>query len=146
MEEDQSFYSIDDGPSARAAMRGQMQLLRTSEAQVVAFATHAEKLSKALTSIGLDSGPAGALLSEEELSKLSVGETFSQLGDFSENLQHQLSSNVIEPLRNYHSSIGAAFKAAKAFDEESEALDSLHLKYLGLSKDSPIETLSLIHI
>ena len=76
---------------------------------------------------------------------MSVGETFSQLGDFSENLQHQLSSNVIEPLRNYHSSIGAAFKAAKAFDEESEALDSLHLKYLGLSKDSPIETRAHAH-
>ena len=55
-------------------------------------------------------------------------------------MQHQLLANVIQPLRAYHASISAATKAARAFDDESEALDALHLKYLGLSRDVPIET------
>ena len=139
------FYQFDDSPAVRADMRGQIQRLRASEASVMAFAVRAEHLSSALSSIGLDKGPVEQLLSPEELATLAVGETLTQLGDFAENMQHQLQKNVVQPLKVYHDSIGVALKAARAFDEESDALDALHLKYLALSKDSPIETRAHAH-
>ena len=68
-----------------------------------------------------------------------------QLGDFAENLQHQISRLVVEPMREYHGAIGAALRQARTFDDESDALDAAHLKYLALSRDSPVETRAHAH-
>ena len=45
---------------------------------------------------------------------LNVNDTLSNLGDFAENLRRQISHNVVEPLNDYHASIGVATRAARA--------------------------------
>ena len=79
------------------------------------------------------------------MAELNVVDTFSQLSDFADNLQHQLQRAAVEPLREYQASIGVAIKAARTFDDESEALDAAHHKYLSLSRDSPVETRAYAH-
>ena len=57
----------------------------------------------------------------------------------------ELKHSVGTPLGEYQAQLASAVKAAKAFDDESEALDAAVNKYLSLSRDTPVE-LSLIHI
>lgn len=142
---DHSFCQSSDGPNVRAEMRGQLQSLRHMEASVSQFAANAAELSSSTTSCGLNGAPVEALLSASELGRLDIANTLAQLADFAENFQHQISRNVVEPLREYHASIGAAQRSARSFDEESESLDAAHLKYLSLSKDSPLETRAHAH-
>ena len=139
------FYHIDDSPAVRAEMRGHIQRLRASEPTIEAFAARAAALSASLESLGLDAAPVEHLLSPTELAQLNIGDTLGQLSEFASNLQHQLQRNVIAPLREYSASIAAATKAARAFDDDSDALDALHVKYLSLSRDAPIETRAHAH-
>ena len=51
----------------------------------------------------------------------------------------------MEPLNGFSKDIGDATKAARAFDEESDALDAAHHKYLSLSRDASVETRAYSH-
>ena len=145
MAEAGDFSPPDDSPQLRAELRARLQQVRQLESSVSAFAVGVAELSTSLSNTGLDPEYVKDLLSPTELGALHVGDTFTQLGDFAENLQHQLSRLVVDPLREYAAACGAAARQAKAFDDESEALDAAHAKYLSLSKDSPIETRVYAH-
>jgi Arf-GAP/coiled-coil/ANK repeat/PH domain-containing protein len=142
---EQAFYRSEDSPSVRAEMRGQMQRLRSTEGHVAAFAANAAEVGTALTGGGLNSTPVERLLTAAELAQVDVGNTLFQLRDFADNFAHQVDHNVVGPLRDYHASIGQAMKLARAFDEDSEALDSAHLKYLSLSRDCATEARAHAH-
>ena len=142
---DDGAYWPDDSPSVRAEMRGQVQRLRATESLVAQFSASAATLQSALSALSLDPQPIAAVQDPREIAKLGVSDTFVQLGDFAENLQHQISKNVVEPLKQYHTTIGEATKAARTFDEESDALDAAHLKYLSISRDAPVETRAYAH-
>ena len=144
MEEPVAALSPEDSPSARAALRGQLSHLKTVEAGVQRFAANAAELAATNTAT-LDMSTLGNLLSPAELAQLGVDHTFVQLQDFAQNMQHQLTRQVVAPLEAYRAELGAAIRAAKAFDEESEGLDAAHAKYLSLSRDAPVETRAHAH-
>jgi len=135
---------LNDSPTVRAELRGQLQRLKLVEANVQAFSASIEKLHAALGSTVMDASNVGALLSSSEQSQLDFQNVFVQMSDFAENLQQQLTQSL-EPLTEYKASIAAAARAARSFDEESEALDSVHHRYLSLSRDSPMETRATAH-
>ena len=139
-----SAVAMQDGPNVRAELRGQLQRLRLVEHNVQAFSQSISEMSTALGSTTLDSASLSALLSSGEHSKLNVQDALVQMNDFAENLQQQLTRSM-EPLQEYQASIAAAVRAAKHFDDESEALDNAHHKYLSLSRDSPMETRAYAH-
>ena len=110
------------------------------EQHAAQFVAGAEELGRSLGNTGLDPHYVRALLSEEEATQLNVDDTFLQLGDFAENLQHQVQSLVVEPLREYGANLAEARRQAAKFDDESAELDAATLKYLSLSRESPLET------
>ena len=136
--------ALQDSPATRAELRGQLQRLRTVEQHVHNFAGGIESVSAALGSVTLNATSTSQLLSSSEMDQLNVQAAILQLGDFAENLQQQLTKSL-ESLREYQGLIGSAVKATRSFDEESEALDTAHHKYLSLSRDSPMETRAYAH-
>ena len=129
-----------DPPAQRAKLRAQVLQLQPLEQHVAQFVAGAEELGRSLGNTGLDPHYVRALLSEEEATQLNVDDTFLQLGDFAENLQHQVQSLVVEPLREYGANLAEARRQAAKFDDESAELDAATLKYLSLSRESPLET------
>ena len=84
--------AINDSPALRAELRGQLLRLRTIETSIQSFAANVAEYSASLSNtVGVDVDSMTELLSNEETVRLNVGDTFAQLGDFAENLQHQLS-------------------------------------------------------
>ena len=144
-DESDGFYRPDDSPAVRAEMRGQVARLRAIESLVTQFSASAAELSASLAKLSMDPQPIVAVQDRSEISKLGVSDVFTQLGDFAENLQHQVQRNVIEPLNGFSKDIGDATRAARAFDEESDALDAAHHKYLSLSRDASVETRAYSH-
>ena len=129
-----------DPPAQRAKLRAQVLQLQPLEQHAAQFVAGAEELGRSLGNTGLDPHYVRALLSEEEATRLNVDDTFLQLGDFAENLQHQVQSLVVEPLREYGANLAEARRQAAKFDDESAELDAATLKYLSLSRESPLET------
>ena len=126
---------------AGAAREAAAQVLQLQPPKHAAqFVAGAEELGRSLGNTGLDPHYVRALLSEEEATQLNVDDTFLQLGDFAENLQHQVQSLVVEPLREYGANLAEARRQAAKFDDESAELDAATLKYLSLSRESPLET------
>ena len=136
--------ALQDSPDVRAELRGRLQRLRLVENNVQAFASSIEQVSSALTGSVLDASAIGALLSSGEQGQLNIADTLVQINDFADNLQHQLTRSL-EPLRDYQASIAAAARQTKVFDDESETLDSMHHKYLSLSRDATHETRAYAH-
>ena len=101
-----------DPPSQRAKLRAQVLQAQPLEGHVAQFVAGAEELGRSLGNTGLDPHYVRALLSEEEATQLNVDDTFLQLGDFAENLQHQVQSLVVEPLREYGANLAEARRQA----------------------------------
>jgi Arf-GAP/coiled-coil/ANK repeat/PH domain-containing protein len=138
--------TISDSPRVREELRGQLLKLRTMEASMASFAANISDISASLSkSAQVDVASAQELLSSSDLEQLNLNDIFTQLSDFSENLQHQLKRLVVEELQEYQAKVSSAIKSARAFDDESDAFDSAHQKYLSLSRDSPVETRAYAH-
>jgi len=140
--EDDILTPPEDSPAVRAEMRSQAQhLAHVLLPTITAFAAAADAMSTSLQGVMLNPHHVSQLpLTPNDLKRLDAQEIFTQLTDFTENLQHQLRNLVVEPLNEYKQMIDGALSQTRAFDEESDALDSAALKYLSLSRDSPVET------
>ena len=104
---------VSDSPAIRAALRGQLAHLKAIESSVQRFASSAAQLAASSAS-ALDVSALAGLLSQTELAQLGVADVFVQLGDFAENMQHQLTRLVVEPLREYQTAIAAAQKRTQS--------------------------------
>ena len=128
-------------PSRRGSLRNQCRLLLSHEEPIADFVSGVEALSASLTSTAFNPDRIRSMLSDGgEVGKLYADDIASQLDEFAENLQHQLKSLVQQPLQAHSAAIEAAVRRARAFDEAQDAHDAAKLKYLSLTKDSPLET------
>ena len=128
-------------PQQRASLRNQCRLLLSHEEPISEFVGGVEALSASLTSTAFNPDRIRSMLSDGgEVGKLHADDIASQLDEFAENLQHQLKSLVQQPLQAHGAAIEAAVRRARAFDEAQDAHDAAKLKYLSLTKDSPLET------
>lgn len=140
--EEEALAPPRDSPAARAEMRAQANHLANQVLpSLSSFAAEVEAISASLQKARLNPAFVNQLpLGADELNKLSAQDIFNQLADFTEQLQHQMNDLVLKPLQEFKREIDNGLQQAKLFDEESEALDAAALRYLSLSRDSPVET------
>ena len=131
-------------PAQRGHLKQQCAALHSYVGPIHEFEAGVEALGASLKSTGLDPQHIRTMLSSGDggVSKLHADDVAHQLEEFAENLQHQLARLVLEPLQAHSAAIASTLKQARAFDEESDAHDAAKLRYLALSKDTPLETRS----
>jgi Arf-GAP/coiled-coil/ANK repeat/PH domain-containing protein len=127
-----------DTPRVRAAMRSLCHELDGQRPGLASLVANALELSLAMR--GASSLPpscTASLPADEDAAGLTAA--LAQLSEFAGSFEAKVARSVVEPLQSLQASADAATRLARAFDDESEALDAAQRGYLGLSRDSPLE-------
>jgi len=117
--------TVGDTPRMRAAMRAHFHDITARRQALTSLVTLTRAVRGASS---LAPSCVAAFLPEAEAAGLA--ELLSQLGEFGESFQSQVGSSVAAPLQALQASSEAAVRRARAFDEDSEALDAAQRSFL----------------